>query len=292
MSKLFPRLREFTDFVTERWNIHQRRLEGKPAPWTKDPILQKYRFTNVRRNDDRVTKWIHGSWLLPHATDYDTVVFAMCLARLVNLPATMEELGYPERWNPQRFVRIMDARRERGLCAYNNAYMINAVGATKGQSKASYLSTCVLGPLWSGRKALGEELRTCTSLRGLHNSLMQFHGFGAGFMAAQVVGDVKYTPAGKNADDWHTFAASGPGSRRGLNWVTGRDVTERWNEEEWHSTLLKLMDTALPKLPSELHGLSAQDTQNTLCEIGKYFKVKYLGRRAKQHFTPSEETYV
>jgi hypothetical protein len=291
MSKQFPRLDEFVRFVNERWAIHERRLAGEPAPWTKDPILQKYRFTNVMREHDRVTIWIHKNWLQPHSTDYDTVVFAMALARLVNLPSMLEVLGYPLRWDAKRFVKLMDARRATGKTAYNNAYMINAVGATKGQSKAGYLADQVLGPLWKERKYLGQHVSLPGStLSGLQDCLMTFHGFGGGFMSAQVVADVKWLPVMKRAEDWFTFARSGPGSRRGLNWLCGNEPTARWNEGEWHSTLIDLMKAAQPKLKTPV--LDAQNFQSLNCEWGKYCKVKFAGGRAKQQFKPDLQPYV
>lgn len=289
MSSQFPRLKEFIYFVNERWSIHQKRLQGLPAPWTKDEILQTYRFTNIRREDDRVTIWIKKNWLDPHSTDYDTVVFAMALARLVNLPSMLKVLGYPSRWNPERFVRLMDERREAGLTAYNNSYMINAVGATKGQSKAGYLAECVLGPIWKNRQHLGNLARTGVALKDLQAALMSFHGFGGGFMSGQVVADIKWLPSMRKAVDWSTFAVSGPGSRRGMCWVRGMEPLPRYNENEWKGDLVTLMSNVRNRMPVEL---DAQNLQNCLCEFSKYCKVKYLGRRAKQKFRMSEEKYA
>lgn len=287
----FPLLSELIYFIKERWSIHVKRSAGKPPPWTKDEILATYRFTNVMRNDDRVTKWIHGTWLLPHQEDLSTVIFAMCLARTVNLPSMLEELGYPYKWDPARFVKLMEERKAAGERSWTAAYMINAVGATKGQSKASYVAECVLGPVWAVRRQLAGVALASPTLRAFHARLMQCHGFGGGFMAAQVVADLKHIAPLNAAEDWHTFAYSGPGSRCGLNRLCGRDVKARWNEEEWHETLMELRGLVLPKLPAELRELSASDLQNCLCEFSKYTKVKYDGGRAKQYFVPSEEEY-
>jgi hypothetical protein len=287
MSKRFPLLKEFAAFITERQHIHELRCIGAEPPWTKDEILRTYRFTNVRREDDRVTRWIHKEWVAPNEHDGDRLVFAMCLARLVNLPATLALLDYPMKWDAARFVRIMDKVRASGNCAYNNAYMINAVGATKGQSKASYLAECVLTPMWKQRSLLQGKL----TLRELHEQLLTFHGFGGGFMAAQVVADVKWAPAWRVAPDWHTFACSGPGSRRGLGWLCFKEPTLRWNEAVWQSTLVQLRGELMPLLPAALQDLDAQNLQNACCEFSKWCKVKYLDKRAKQKFKPSEESY-
>lgn len=47
---------EFCWFIQEREKIRRNKESGLAIPWTNDPILQKYRFTNVWRQDDAVTK--------------------------------------------------------------------------------------------------------------------------------------------------------------------------------------------------------------------------------------------
>lgn len=299
MSKAnkFLRIDEFLYFVKERQNIHVKRSKGCAPPWTSDEILRTYRFTNVHRADDRVTKWIHAKWLLPNEKEYDTIVFAMALARLVNLPDMLEELGYPHKWSPARFVKLMETRKAVGLLSYNNAYMINAVGATKGQSKASYLAECVLGPMWEKRRMLGEVLRTAPTLQALFDELVQLHGFGGGFMSGQVIADVKYTTIGRKKTDWWTFAVSGPGSRRGMHWLCGTEsfvgrngdyVNSAYRDEVWRANLTVLQRIVVEQISWKLE---ASDVQNCLCEFSKYCKVKYLGRRTKQYFTPSLDVY-
>jgi len=73
--------------IGEREAVRRRHDADEPRPWTKDQIFHEWSFTNVRREDDRVTKWIFNNWLLPHATDVD-VWFAMAVARFVNWAPT------------------------------------------------------------------------------------------------------------------------------------------------------------------------------------------------------------
>ena len=123
---------------------------------------------------------------------------------------------------------------------------------------------------------------------------MSAHGVGT-FIAAQVLADIKWTPVGLKAADWYTFAASGPGSRRGLRRLLGLPVYAGKSvfgasEEEWNATLLRLRKAVLPKLPKELRKLDAQNLQSTLCEYDKYSRVDE-GRRPKQYFKESEIAY-
>jgi 5-hmdU DNA kinase-like protein len=59
------------NFIAERELIRRRRAAGEPMPWTNDPILQTWSFTNVRREDDRVTRSVATNWREPHCDDPD-----------------------------------------------------------------------------------------------------------------------------------------------------------------------------------------------------------------------------
>src|SRR5207237_6795227 len=45
-------------FAFERQEIFLKRARGEAPPWTHDPILQKYKFTNVYRACDRVSQYL------------------------------------------------------------------------------------------------------------------------------------------------------------------------------------------------------------------------------------------
>jgi len=52
------------EFAVKREALRKAKEAGGPPPWTIDEILQKYRFCNVRRADDRVSKWLIENVLL------------------------------------------------------------------------------------------------------------------------------------------------------------------------------------------------------------------------------------
>ena len=76
-------------WITEREAIRKRREAGEPAPWTTDPILAAYRFCNVWREDDAVTRHIAWTWRDPYSDD-PHLWFAMTVARLINWPDTLD----------------------------------------------------------------------------------------------------------------------------------------------------------------------------------------------------------
>lgn len=261
----------FVQFVAERYNIYKRRyLLNEPPPWTTDQTLATYKFTNVFREDDRVTQWIHRNWLQPHAKDVDAW-FPMLIARHVNWPDSLEELEYPDPWRPKKFVDVMRKREKRGDQLFSGAYMINqSIPGGKGLAKYEYLAEFIFSPAWEDRVHLrpkpGED-----TLRTFCDRLSARQGLGT-FMAGQVVADVKWATL-QEAEDWATFAVPGPGSKRGLNIVCGRDPEAPWREAEWYSALVALMLSTNKKLARTLpRKLDAQNVQNCLCEFSKYIR--------------------
>jgi hypothetical protein len=257
---------------------------GKKVVWTADPILQQYRFCNVYRELDRVTVWVRENWREPHCDDPD-LWFAMLVARFVNWPETLEQLGYPVPWNPIRFLTTMALRKRNKVKSYGGAYMIRADSGTPGRGTAEYQEAAMFTPFWGQRESL--RPKGGDTLNSYHMLLGQLYGLGS-FMAAQIVADLMYAPSLLKAEDWWTFAASGPGSRRGLNRVLGRPVKSPWAEEEWRMELGRLRDWFNERWPFDIGGgvdvLHAQDVQNVLCEFDKYERVRLGEGRPRARF--------
>lgn len=275
-------LKRLVYWITEREKVRIAKEGGKPTPWTKDPIIANYRFCNVRRNDDKVTRWIHDNWLRPFAGDQH-LWFAMVVARLVNWPDTLKwlddalfangDLGKRRvlRWGAKEFVTAMHSRRAQGHKVFSGAYIVSTNGRT--MDKAEYLARHVLTPLWAERGGTFAHIKTDT-LASFHERLMRFDGMGS-FMAAQVVADIKYDKKGPlyNAEDWLRWAAPGPGSKRGLNRVMGADHDRNFTDKEWKFHFDDLYERVIHALPAGMLD-SAQDLQNCLCEFDKFERVR------------------
>ena len=292
MSKKFPLLDKFVWYLNERWSIHQKRLKGLPPPWTTDAALQKYRFCQVRREDDRVTRWIHENWLRPHADDPD-LWHAMCVARIFNLPSTLEAMNWPEPWGRRGANMLAVARslKADGATIYTNAYS-TCCGLRSTEVGVPLINhhEKILNLLWAKRKEL--QLTSDDTLRSVYDRLVQQFGFGT-FMANQVVADLKHGTALYGASDWATFAASGSGSLRGLNRLCGYEPVPRWRggEVDWHATLIEVRKALLPSLPKALRGLDAQNIEHGLCELDKLCRVSDTGRKLTRPYKELHATY-
>lgn len=81
----------FFTFARERHRIFEARADGHPRPWTKDPILDRYRFTNVFRELDATTLWFAKNVRDP-MRDRPEVLLATVLFRWFNRISTGEAI--------------------------------------------------------------------------------------------------------------------------------------------------------------------------------------------------------
>lgn len=262
-------------WIREREAIRLRReVEGIPKPWTKDPILRNTRFCNIRREDDKVTRWIAENWRVPFAQHHN-LAFAMCLARIVNLPSTLQSLGFPETWDVDAFIKKMDYVSASQEKIWTSAYMVTGGFSQGGETKQVIMGR-VLDDAYRKARAVNDR----HSLAAAQEILEGTKGMGT-FLCAQVIADLKYTPLLENAADWWTFCAPGPGSTMGLNFLYGRGQYKSTTKNQF------LHEVNALRHPIEDHTgymLTAHDTQNCLCEFSKYVRIKYLGGRAKTSY--------
>lgn len=266
-------------WVREREAIRIRKDKGLPQPWTDDAILAKYRFCNVRREDDRVTVWIRKHIREPF-TDHPNLWFMLAIARWINWPDTLRELIGGRDLNSWPGVAGFDLHalrdalariEQRGEQVYNAAYTINAP-AKKGASKIDHVAQTVLGEVWRNRDRVARVVdgaQMPATLRAVHAELMRYPGWGE-FMAYQVVVDLRFTRYLRDAEDVSTWTAAGPGTIRGLNRVAGRRTN--FPLEQWKA--LHEMRALYETLPTETGvAMDFSDIPNVLCETDKYIRV-------------------
>lgn len=264
--------KDLTAFIEAR----ERHRTGKGK---RDPIIEKYRFCNVRRNDDRVTRWVHEHYL-ERWRDHRELWFALMVARLFNNPDTLGQIaGSVLPFKPGLMHTKLENRKALGFKVFNAAYIVSTNGIA--QDKIEYLMERVLGPAWERRKQIS-SMMDVGQLGNVHIELCHLQGMGS-FMAAQVIADLKYAHPAKWVD-FHTFAASGPGSRRGLNRVLNLPVKSPWKEQAFRDTLHILRDRVNKRLKME--PLTAQDLQNCLCEFDKYERARTGEGTPKQLYSP------
>jgi hypothetical protein len=244
-------------------------------PLTDDPILALGHFCNVRREDDRGTRWVTTNIVEPCRDDPD-LFLKVAIARFINEPAALAELDWQASLDLANMLKVLEARQARGETVFRTkAYKYPMPPEIKGMSALRCLFEVVLGPMVRDRERL--RPRVDDTLRTFCDRLRECHGVGP-FLAAQIVADLKHVEPLHSAPDWWTFAVPGPGSARGLNRVCGRPIKTTWSEAQWHATLLQFGEAIrTPLAEAGIPPLDAQNLQNVLCEFDKYERAREKG---------------
>lgn len=279
----YPEL--FLYWIKERYAIFQKKEQGLPAPWSEDPVFQSTYFCNVRREDDKVTKFIRRMYS-PYV-DHPLFEYNMVLARFLNRPESLEAVGFVHHHTPTVICGVLDALSEKGPI-WGNAYIITTHG--QKMDKLVYLAQVLdathahLDPILAACRYPPAPYtpRSCAHAAA---ALMRIPGIGS-FLAGQVVADLKNT---KNhplhsALDRDTFVVPGPGSLRGANWVLYGVNDGHVTPSNFHTSFQLVRDYVDKHWPAEVPRIDNQDLQNCLCEFDKYCRVKTGTGRSKRKY--------
>jgi hypothetical protein len=276
-------------WTCEREAIRIRKEKGLQFPWTDDPILSTYRFCCVRREDDRVTRWVRVH-IRERFAVHPALWWMLCAARVINWPDTLAELiATPGAWpshdnfTPARMGEVLQARADRGDKVWTGAYVITAP-SEKGAKKAQFVADVTLGKLWA-RRAVFDGMfarNTVPRMRDVHQDLMRFDGWGP-FMAYQAIVDMRFTRLLDGASDVESWAAAGPGTIRGLNRLHGRPTDFSLPQDRALDEIRSIF--AMTELETGV-AIDFSDVPNMLCETDKYLRVKLGEGKPRALYVP------
>jgi hypothetical protein len=264
-------------FMVERYKIYERRMAGDRQPWTDDPILREWKFCNTFRMHDRTTIWLFENWYKPFK-DHENLWFSCCLARQINYIPTLEQIGFPEIWDPRAVYKTMVARKLKGEKIYTSAYML---AGRYGMDKPYSTVYSILDNLIKNRDLA--EPKPGMGLRDYCRKLKDWSGFGP-FLAYEVATDLRHTRYLRDAPDIHTWANPGPGAMRGLNRVYGRELRFRQPRQLFVMEMVCLLHRVRGALPSGFPPIEMRDIEHCLCETDKYLRVKLGQGQTRQRF--------
>lgn len=225
------------------------------------------------RENDKVTRWIRENWREPFA-EHKNLWLAMAVARQINWPDTLRAIGFPKRWNPAKVLEIMRKRAKAGEKNYSGAYMLTAGGGNRGVDKPYITVMRILDPLYRFASNPAVPYTPMPTLEESCKWFRQFYGFGP-FIAYEVVTDLRHTRYLRDATDIYTWANPGPGARRGLNRLYGRNLNDHPPVTQLVAEMRvlfeqveKVRDKAL--LPT----LEMRDVEHSLCETDKMLRAR------------------
>lgn len=289
----------FWRFAAERQRVFFARFEGKPQPWTCDPILCEYKFTNAYRASDRVSQYLIRNVIYCGPTEPEEVFFRIILFKLFNKIDTwrlLEENFGEIRWASYRYRdydRVLSRTLNAGARIYSAAYIM-ASGHEFFRVNRKHQSHLKLLELMLN-ESVPHRLVECKSmLQGFE--LLRSYPLIGDFLAYQLITDLNYSQLTHFTE--MEFTMPGPGARDGIRkcFVSLGGLSEvdivRFMTARQESEFERL-GVEFPSLWGRR--LQLIDIQNLFCEIDKYSRIKHpdvagiSGRtRIKQRFKKTD----
>ena len=286
-------------FAAERQATFLRRLNGLDAPWSNDPIISTYKFTNAFRASDRVSQYLIRNVIyrddLPN--EDDEVFFRILLFKLFNKIETWELL---ERtlggvsWASYSFDlydRALSKALHTGNRIYSAAYIMPPGSSAFGM-KLKHQNHLRLLELMM-KQSLPKRLRAAKSMQVAFELIRAYPTIGD-FLAYQFATDVNYSEITNFSE--MDFVVPGPGARDGIKkcFVDLGGLSE----PEIIRFMVDNQEKEFERLGLHFDNLWGRrlqliDCQNLFCEVDKYSRVAHpditgvTGRsRIKQKFQP------
>lgn len=282
-------------FAAERQAVYHRRVSGQHAPWTTDPILAAYKFTNAYRAADRVSQFLIQRIIYAEQFNALDTVFRVLLFKLFNKTETWclleDTQGFlvSSRFDVDSFDLVLNAASQSGASIYSAAYIMPSGPISIRRPRKHRMHLELLAALL--RDGTLRRLALSTSMADAYQTLVALPGIGP-FLAYQFATDLNYSDHFSFSE--MEFVMPGPGARDGVRkcFETLGDYSEaetiRWvaERQEREFRVRGLRFQSLWGRPLQLI-----DCQNLFCEVDKYARVAhpeivgYSGRtRIKQRF--------
>jgi hypothetical protein len=287
-------------FASKRQEVFFARVEGKSAPWTNDPILEQYKFTNAYRASDRVSQYLIRNVIYNGSQEVEEIFFRTLLFKLFNKIETWEllvsQLG-EIRWSSFRYSdydRILSKAMNLGTTIYSAAYIMASGGKIFGVQRKHQSHLKLIKLMLAD--CVPERLAACANMR-VGFELLRSYPLIGDFLAYQLVTDLNYGTLTNFSE--MEFTMPGPGARDGIRkcfstigGLSEGDIIRLMADRQEHEFERLGLDF------KSLWGRKLQliDIQNLFCEVDKYARVKHpnvagiSGRlRIKQKFRPVDQ---
>lgn len=265
----------FWQFAAKRQAIYEQRVAGLPAPWTDDPILTSYKFTNAFRAADRVSQYlIRLAYAKENASVEDTFLRVL-LFKIFNKISTWEHLvdtlGLPSArsFDAVVYAGALTSLKASGESIYSGAYIMPSGGEGSKHEMHLKLIDRLL------HEGMPERVAATRNLESLYRLLLAVPTFGP-FLAFQYAIDLNYSTIVDHSEG--EFVVAGPGALDGLSkcFTSLGDFTPadaiKWLAHEQGTEFSRYGLTF-----SGLRGRALQpiDVQNLFCEVSKYTRVSH-----------------
>lgn len=277
-------------WACERMNIFWKKYKGEPAPWTEDPILGNFSFTNVYRCLDRVSQYLLKN-VIYNGKHYEPedMFFRILLFKHFNSNETwdalLKEFGdITYEVGLERIADFLDRYIEEGNTVYGSAYIINCFF----YQYPEYKHICGLSKYRAHFRIFEDEIfqnghlydfLEAKSFEELYWVFRKMKIYGD-FTAQQYCIDLNYSPLFNFTEN--EFVITGPGSIKGISWAFDGSGAKRydfvgairWTQEHFQERMDRFCESTGVKwnpLPWEPVP-TLTNIQNIWCELAKFAK--------------------
>ncbi len=278
----------FWRYIAERHLIYKKKISGMPQPWTADPILQNYKFTNVFRNLDPGTRYVIEK-IIPKLQKPEDIIFNIIIYRLYNKIQTMDALGlqHVADLDIEQFQEKLrkQAKKEK---IFTSAFIVSGYSFIAGKDKIA--KTCnILFDIWKQIPAITGKILEARDSQTTFETIKSLRGIGS-FLAYQTSVDIGYWRRDIFNED--VFVVAGPGCKAGID----RLFTDRGNisYEDCIKYLCSVQEEGfksigidMEQLFGERKRLNLMAMENCLCKISKYLKALNNEGRPRNKYRPA-----
>lgn len=252
---------------------------GLPYPWTKDPIINKFKFTNAYRAADRVSQYLIKNVIYNDAlpSTPDEVLFRILLFKLFNKIETWEllksHIGDPtyEEYDFKRYNDVLTKAINGGKTIYSAAYIMPSVRFGYARKHSNHLK--LIEHIFETNAT--ERLIETHRMQQAFEIIKNFPGLGD-FLAYQLLIDINYSTILNFSES--EFVVPGPGAKGGISKCFSN--TGGLSNVEIIKLMTDNQEQEFARLGlsfKTLWGRNLQliDCQNLFCEVDKYARVKH-----------------
>ncbi|MBU1133275.1 MAG: nucleotide kinase domain-containing protein [Patescibacteria group bacterium] len=265
-------------FISERMRVWERKTNGDKPPFTKDNVLQKFRFCNIYRELDKQTIQIHKD-LKAYEDNFSLWLLNLCFHRFVSRPETIFSVGhlsFDRKTNEKVFKKLKNIPSPK----YGNAYVfpISVIQKSKTPTREEFFCFCLpkaikkISPVIQGFNNLSVN-------EALSSVLPQFE-FNFKFHWTEILIDIAYQYPDK-IDLFKDFYI-GPGAL-----PTAKAINPSTSPVELVNQCIGVDIKDFPYLTYEGQKvyLSAENWEGIFCEYRKYSNLKRGMGRIRKYTT-------
>ncbi|KOP24978.1 hypothetical protein AMR41_16230 [Hapalosiphon sp. MRB220] len=268
-------------FAAERQKIFFQKIDNLPMPWTDDPILSTYKFTNAYRASDRTSQYLIRNVIyrqdLPSSTD--EVFFRIILFKIFNKIETWQLLENKlgniiyANYSFERYDKVLTEAMQSNQTIYSAAYIMPSGGKTLGYTTKHRNHLKLI------EKMMADELpKKLTDARNMHQGfdmLRKYPTIGD-FLAYQFITDINYSSITNFSE--MEFVMPGPGALDGIR-KCFFDLGGL-NEPEIIKFMADNQESEFERLGLNFQSLWGRrlqliDCQNLFCEVDKYARIRH-----------------